>query len=100
MRTFYALQVKGQFGYVLMGQEGSVQICSSSQWPVRICSYGSSSVIWGSIRSKLGSAAFNSCGVRRDLKRIKREDLSERLGGGFHERNVICLSKRFCELEV
>ena len=81
-----------------MGQEGSVQIGSTSQWPVRICSYGSRSVIRGSIRSKLGSAAFNSCGVRRDLKGIKREDLSERLAGGFHERNVICLSKWFCEL--
>ena len=46
----------------------------------------------------MGSAAFNSCGVRRDLKRIRREVFSERLGEGFHERNVICLSKRFCEL--
>ena len=38
-----------------------------------------------------GLAAFNSCGVRRDLKRIRQEDLSERLGEGFHERNAIML---------
>ncbi len=47
-----------------------------------------------------GLAAFNSCGARRDLKRIRQEDLSERLGEGFHERNVICVSKLFCGLKV
>ena len=38
---------KGQLGYVLMGQEGSVRICSTSQWTVGICSYASRRVSWG-----------------------------------------------------
>ena len=34
-------------------------------------------------KGQLGSAVFNSCVVRRDLKRMSRGDFSERLGEGF-----------------
>ena len=90
----YALQVKGQLEYVLMGQEGSVQIGSTSQWPVRICSYGSIWVSWGQQDPNWGQ--LHSCSVRRDLKKINQEDLSEWLGDSFYERNVIWLNKQLC----
>ena len=48
-------------------------------------------VTWGQKGPNWGQ--LHSCGVRRDLKRISPEDLSERLGKGFYERNVIWLSE-------
>ena len=82
----YALQVKGQLGYAFMGQKGSVKICSTSQWTVRRCSWVKKGQL-GSIRSKLGSAAFMWG------QEGSKEEKSGRLGEGFYERKVIWLGK-------
>ena len=49
----------------------------------------------GSVRLILGQ--LESCGVRGDQTRISWEDLSERLGDGFNDRNVIWLGKQLWE---
>ena len=56
---------------------------------------GSFWVSWGQEGPNCGQ--LESCGVRGDQTRISWEDLSERLGDGFYDRNVIWLDKQLWE---
>lgn len=78
----YALNVKRQLVYVLKGHEGSV------------------GGHFGSVGVKKVTLRIKSCGVRGVQKRKSGEDLSERFGDGFNEKNGFWLGKRFSERQT